>query len=463
MTRGNSNLLCMEIAGDTVAAALFAPAAPQPRPLAAAVVARDGRPLSQCLAELRRRLGQAPVERCLVALGAERFSFRTVSLPFAEPRKIAMVLPMELSEQVPQAIDELLIDFTLAGAADPGVTVLAALLPRLLLAELHEALAEVGWRPSSITVAGFDLARSLLSRGERDFLLLDGEAGRFTLILAHEGRVAGIRPLFAGAALAAGAEAELTGEIRRTVLASPLADPAFSGMSLLHNGHCPLAAAVPWHLRPCPAAAAPGEISGELGEARLRRLFAMAARPPREGQRLEFCRGEFAPRPSLWRGGGRRGWAVLAMALVAAGLFGYDYYRLVAQRDDLQRRLAATFAETAPPGSRMVDPVRQLQVMIRELETAGARGGASGQAAVVDVLAEISLRIPVQLEVRLARFAADGEMYLLKGSTGDYNTVEAVRAALERSPLFAGVSIAAASREERGARVGFEMKLLPAR
>ena len=467
MTRGNSTLLCMEIAGDTVAAALFAPVVPQPRPLAAAVVARDGRPLSQCLAELRRRLGQGPVARCLVALGAETFSFRTVSLPFAEPRKIAMVLPMELAEQVPQAIDELLIDFTTTRAADSSaVTVLAALLPRLLLAELHAALAEVGWRPSSITVAGFDLARSLLARGESNFLLLDSEAGRFTLILAHQGRVAGIRPLFAGAALAAGAEAELTGEIRRTVLASPLGDPAFSGMSLLQNGPCPLAAAVPWQLRPCPAAAAPGEISGELGEARLRRLFAMAARPPREGQRLEFCRGEFAPRPSLWRGAGRRGWAVFAVALaalVAAGLFGYDYARLVAQRDDLQRRLAATFAETAPPGSRMVDPVRQLQVMIRELETAGARGGASGQAAVVDVLAEISLRIPAQLEVRVARFAADGEMYLLKGSTGDYNTVEAVRAALERSPLFAGVSIAAASREERGARVGFEMKLLPAR
>ncbi len=468
MTRGKSNLLCVEIVGETVAAALFASAATQPRPLAAAMVARDGRPLGQCLAELRRRLGEAPGERCLVALGAEHFSFRTVSLPFAEPRKVAMVLPMELAEQMPQPIDELLVESTPVGAADnSGVTVLAALLPRLLLTEIYAALAEVGWRPSSVTLAGFDLARSLLARGEEEFLLLDGEAGRFNLLLAHGGRVAGIRPLFSGAELAAGAEVELLDEIRRTVLADPRGGLALSGASLFHNGPCPVAvSAGPWHPRPCPIAAAPGEILGELGERRLRRLFAMATRPAREGQRLEFCRGEFAPRPALLRAAGQRGRAALAVALgllVACGLFGYDYARLVAQRDDLQRRLAAAFAETAPAGSRMVDPVRQLQVMIRELEGAGARNGATGRATVVEVLAEISLRIPAQLPVRVARFAAEGEMYVLKGSTADYNTVEAVRAALERSPLFSAVSIAAATQQERGQRVGFELKLLPAR
>ena len=461
--RRHSSLICLEIEAEKIVAARFEPATSTPSPLATAIVDRQGQTLAESLAKMREKLGCGGEAVCRVGLAADLFSFRSVLLPFADERKIAQVLPMELAERVPGEIDRLCLDGINVSVTPAGATVLAAMIERQELALVTKALAEVGWAAESLTIAGFDLAAALAAEACQDWLLVDDGASRATLFLARNRRIAAIRAL--PESVAAGGE-EMAKVIRQTVLASGLSELLGAEIPFYYNGTAPPPAPLaPWTPRPCPQGVAAAGRDERLPAEQLRRLVAMAGRDRGEKDRFEFCKGPFRPRPTSWPTlpGRRRGLWALSLMLLAASLYlAFDFFGLMAERDQLRRQVAETFHQAAGAETRMVDPVAQLQVLIKDLQASGANGGGSGPA-MVELLAEISLRIPAEVPVRLTRFSAEADMLLLKGVTGDFNSVETARAALEASPMFRGVTIAAANQEERSRQVAFELHLLLAR
>lgn len=442
-------------------AARFEPAASGLSLLTVAIADRRGQTLAESLARVRERLGGG-VAACRVGLAAEYFSLRSVLLPFADERKIAQVLPMELAERVPREIDHLCLDFLTVSVTPTGATVLAAMIEREELAQVTTALAEVGWAAESLTLAGFDLAAALAVSAGHDSLLFDAGGSRSTLFVVSNGKIAAIRTLPESATGGGEAMAKV---VRQTVLASGLPELLDAEIPLFYNGPIPLPANIaPWTPRPCPQVVIAASRDKSVPEERLRRFTAMAERDSGEKDRLEFCKGQFSPRPESWPAwlGGRQGLWALALMLCAAGCYlAFDYARLMVARDQLRRQVAETFHQAVGDETRLVDPVAQLQVKVKELQDLGTSGGSG--PTMVELLAEISLRIPVQVPLRLTRFSAEAEMMLLKGVTGDFNSVETARAALEASPMFRGVTIAAANQEERGRQVAFELQLLPAR
>lgn len=467
MTTRKQPILCLEIHEETVTAAFLRPTASGPELLKAINIERSGRSLGESLTELMGRLEVTTAMPCRVILGAEYCSFRTVSLPFTDARKIAMVLPMELAEEVPVEIERLLIEAKPIASSAGGVKMLVALIERTLLAEVVAAHKERGLRVESMGIAGFALATSLLQTGHDSFLLLDGDR-RLTLFLARGGEVVAIRPLAAAPVGADGDNAGLAKEIRQTILGCGLQELLTSPAVLYYHGPAPMPdAIVPWSVQPYPHRAALPKRGGQITAEQARRLMGVAGRDRSASRHFEFCKEEFDSRPSPWAAGRgrRRGLSAVALLLLVGGMFlAYEYFSLRAERDELRQRVAETFTEAAPSGSRMVDPVAQLQVMIKELEGVQRPQGSLGaRPSVVDLLTEISLRVPPQMSVRLTRFSAETELLLLRGVSGDFNTVETMRGALQQSPLFTEVTISAATQEERGQRVNFELKLLPVR
>lgn len=465
MTTRKQPILCLEIHEETVAAALFRPTASGPELLKAFTIERGGRSLDESLGELVGRLDITTAVRCRVILGAEYCSFRIATLPFADAKKIAMVLPMELAEEVPAEIERLLIDAKPIASSAGGVKMLAALLERALLAEVAAAHKERGLLLESIGIAGYALANSLLEAGHDSFLLLDGDR-RLTLFVAQGGEIVAIRNLATTPRRAEEDSSGLAREIRQTILGCGLQELLTSPAVLYYHGPRPMLEAIPpWSVRPYPLWAAPGNAGGQLTAERVRRLMGVAGRNRSASPHFEFCKEEFAARPSPWTTwrGRRRGLSALALLLLAGGMYlAYDYFSLRAEREELRQRVAKTYAEVVPSGSRMVDPVAQLQVLVKEIEGVQRVQGRDGAGhSVVDLLTEISLRVAPQVPVRLTRFSAEAGLLLLRGVTADFNTVETMRGALQQSPLFTEVTISAATQEERGQRVTFELKLLP--
>jgi len=459
--RRNSSLICLEIEAERIVAVRFEPAASGPSPLAVAIAERRGQTLAESLVKIGEKLGGGAAV-CRVGLAAEYFSFRSVLLPFADERKIAQVLPMELAERVPQEIDRLCLDFLTVSVGPSGATVLAAMIEREELSSLTTALAAVGWVAESLTLAGCDLAAALAASAGQDLLLVDGGGSRSTLFVVSNGTIAAVRALPESAT---GGGDEMAKTVRQTVLASGLSELLDTEIPLYYNGPAPLPANIaPWTPRPCPQAVVAVGREERLSEERLRRLTVMAGHDSGERDRFEFCKGQFSSRPAPWPAvlGRRRSLLALFLMLLAVCLYlAFDYAGLMVTRNQLRRQVAETFHQAVGAETRLVDPVAQLQVLVKELQVLGTSGGSG--PTMVELLAEISLRIPVRVPLRLTRFSAEPEVVLLKGVTGDFASVEMARAALEASPMFRGVTIAAANQEERGRQVTFELQLLPAR
>ena len=108
----------------------------------------------------------------------------------------------------------------------------------------------------------------------------------------------------------------------------------------------------------------------------------------------------------------------------------------------------------------MVQPVQQLQVRIDETRKLYA-GSSQGESNLrkVDLLAELSSRVPDTLEIKFTRLVADENDVRLRGETADFNTVDNVQKELQKSDLFSSVVISSANLAPQGGGVRFELKL----
>jgi Tfp pilus assembly protein PilN len=78
---------------------------------------------------------------------------------------------------------------------------------------------------------------------------------------------------------------------------------------------------------------------------------------------------------------------------------------------------------------------------------------------VVDLLRDISLRIPESVDVQMTRIVVDPDTLLIKGDTDNFNTVDTIKKGLEASTDINKVTISSANLDRSGKRVQFEMKL----
>jgi len=78
--------------------------------------------------------------------------------------------------------------------------------------------------------------------------------------------------------------------------------------------------------------------------------------------------------------------------------------------------------------SRIVDPVQQLRVKIKELKQSNVSRPETGtNKRVLDLLKEISQRIPKSLNVHINRMVIDTETVRISGKTDAFNEVDKIK------------------------------------
>jgi len=447
--------------------------------------------LADAVAAVRDHLGYAG-EPCRVSLSCHDFFFRNLSFPFHDKRKIDKILAIELEESVIVDIDEVLVDALVTGKKGSRSTVVAAMIDKKALGDHLALLAECGLDPEIVTIAHVQTALQLAKNGALSrFVLVDAGCKKATIYVMIDGRMRLIRAIAfedgSGARFgidknshqvfakrperAENTFASLSMGIRHTLYAL---DDTEAGLPLYLTGaladvpdaRAKIASNLGCDVHFCDILRPPVNVAPECGLWRADLMTSALALGIRSGKKqigFNFRKDHFGRRVSWerYRRLAPRIAIVLAIGAVIGGAYLWNDYSLRQKEvQTLRVQGESVFKETLPGISRIVDPVQQLQVEIREM-----RVGALGDAALesdmkmLDLLAEISVRIPSSLNVHVQRLVADRNTILLRGVTDTFNSVDAMKKVLEKSTYFGNVTINSANLAARSSDIRFELRL----
>jgi len=474
---------------------------------------RSGATLAELLAELAKT-HRLPTQNVVCALPGDRVSSRTIEFPFRDRRKIAQALPFEVESQVPFDLEDIVIDWAEIASEKSRSELVATISPRKEVALLLNVLRQAELEPRVVEAEGLVLGnlcglfelpgrRIVLDVGHRKStlcLLLDGRpvaarsfpvAGRaLTEALAKDLDVDGdeaervkheegilAEAVAARAPMALTTLDRLAREVVRSIgalepqIGGTPADrldaiTLVGGSARLHRLDEYLSERTGIPTAPLEFPQGPAATSLVAGGDPL--VFgpatALALRgSTRAGTRMNFRKHELAYKVDFLQIGRELRWTLVlaALAVLLLGANAITSLRLKTQRAEaLEAQVAALYSEAFPGRPVPANPARALATEIREARTrAEVLGVYRGNLSALDLLAELSGRVPADLDVVFEELSIDGKVIRIRGHTKSFETVDRLRAELGRAPLFTRIQTSELQADDRRGGNTFSMTL----
>ncbi len=445
--------------------------------------------LEEALKALVEQVGPE-ADICISSIPGEHVSYRNLRMPFRDKKKIRQTLAFELETMVPFPVEDLLVDFTVADRSDQS-EILAASVKQAYISEYLAHLQANGIDPAVLDIRGVPTACWLLRQAGTpdDGLLLEIGLKRNTMILYLNRRIALVRTLpFNGSAIDRCPDTQAAEQIE-SCLRSFCTDVQYTlhafgsqtaktvrpqsvfitGSGALYPDtenllsrfldlpveRIDLATDSRIHMDE--------NIAGAWNPELMNNALALAVREAKQGLGFNFRRDGFEVKKQYFRHNKEIRKAVafliVVLCLLAVDL-GVDYYFLKKRYKILDQQITQVFRQTLPDVKRIVDPVHQLKAKINEInKSALSLPGISAKRKALDLLRDISLRVPESADVDMTRIVVDPDAVLIRGETDTFNTVDTIKKGLEPSAYFDAVTISSANLDRSGNRVRFEMKL----
>ena len=457
--------------------------------------------ISVVLPELLQQVGfkSGP---CILGLPLSIISLRNLTLPFTDHRKMVQVLPLELEEQLLVPIDDQVVDFMVTGRVGAGSRLLVAALEKEYLHTLIPILEENGLAVQRIAPAISTLAREHMQGWGKNDPTLFLQAGSQTMNMAFwaDGRVIFMRHVAYSENVFIESFDTLQREVgvldRETLEKGILSICETIKTSLYYFQQDPsggiqaevailsgdLSGENEWReligreleldvvVRPLPRKIPGIRFSGSVAEQWnpdvFDSAFALALsglKKQKKSEVLNFLQGEFSS--ASWFLLSKRSLmaAAAVLILICSGALGYlwtDYRALDARSSSLRQEMNDVFKTTFPEVTRIVDPLVQMQSKLREVQTSEVSLPLfSGEKRVLEILADISARIPKQLSLHVSRLVIDKESVQIKGTTDAYNNVDVIKNKLAASSRYAAVKIVSATADKKKGKIRFEIRL----
>ena len=450
---------------------------------------------------------------CITALPAKSFSFRNISLPFKNKKKIGQTIAYELEPLIPYSADDVLIDYVITDQTDQS-DILSAAVHKSIVGDLTRLLAEFWVEASIIDIDAVPVVSRLLTSGAVGVvagcgLLLDIGARDTAGVLFGKSGILHIRHLaFGGENITktiaealkiefseaekkkrtgytdeAGEEISVVcekffSEVKNTLQFLGLKgdlkeDP---GKVFLTGGgalYPPLqkkmetSFSLPIEMVDISAAddiTMEKEVKNDWNPMLMNQALALAIRETKKGAGFNFALGEFGPKRKYekFRKDFRWAAAIVFIILCAFGVDLYiDYHYDRAHLNRLESEITAVFKKTCPEVTRIVDPVHQLKVRIAEARnsSSGLNGAGSG-IKTLNIIKDISRLVPESTDFLITSFTFDGAAVKIKGETDNFNTVDKIKNSLSKSNYFKNVTISSASLIKKGSRVGVDLRMM---
>jgi type II secretion system protein L len=432
----------------------------------------------------------------LTSIPAENASYRNLQMPFKEPKKIRQTLPFEIETVVPFPSENLVVDFTIVERADES-EVLGVSVKKAYLAEYLSQLQACGIDPDVLDIRCVPTVSWLLKQEETpdNGLLLEIGAKRNLMILFLKRHIALIRTFAADGVAPASADSDVTHNGADDLAPEDIESRLRTFCTDVQNTMHAFAWQIKKEIRPekifftGPAALYPE--TGDLlkgfldipveqvdlrGNKKVRlessvakvwnpglmdNALALALRDDKQGQGFNFRKDAFEVKKhySALKAWIRKAalFLIVIFSLLAVDL-GTDYYLLKKRYTALDQNIKAIYRKTFPEAKRIVDPVQQMRVKIKEMKNS-ARPGAKANQGILQVLRDISQRVPKSTDMNVMRLVVDPETVRMSGDTDTFNAVDTIKNRLEPSAYFSAVTITSANLDRTGKRVQFEIKL----
>jgi general secretion pathway protein L len=458
----------------------------------------EGRGLEGGLAALSEQVDlKADTQIC--SIPAEQASYRNFPMPFRDKKKIRQAIIFEVETMVPFSIEDLVVDFTMTDQSEQS-QILAALIRRERISECLESLQRHGIDPGILDINGVPMALWLFKQDDTpdSGLLLDIGAKTSTMVLFLKRHISLIRPFSLSGTFFAQSitdqeykqsegtqkdeqiEALFTSlcrDVRHTIHAFGVLEKGkiepekvyITGQGSLHPGvesilekalYAPVERI---NLARDAHVAMNGDIAGVWDPATMDNALALALRDSRQGMGFNFRKEEFEVKKryvglrKLMRNAALFGGIIILLILTDVGI---EYYSLKNKYTKLDNQISKIFRQTLPEVTRIVDPIQQMKAKIQEISVSDlSLPGIGREERVLDLMRDISIRIPTSLDVRVLSMVIDPETVQIKGETDTFNTVDAIKKGLEPSPYFNEVIISSANLDRSGKRVQFEVNL----
>jgi general secretion pathway protein L len=449
-----------------------------------------------------------PTEHVVVSLAGDRVSTRRLSFPFRDRRKIGPAVPFEVEAQVPFELDDFFVDWEIVGQQKGHTEVTATLAPRSEVALLLETIRDAGINPRTVEAEGLVLA-NLASVFELDGTRLLADIGhrKTTLCLCVNGRAVAARTVpIAGLAITealarergiAELEAEgvkisdgifggtgrsespagvavadqLAREMVRTLgsLETAAGDgeaPALSEIVLMggtaHLHRLDEFLAEHTGLRVGRLALPPAEVGAALVAGGDPVVFAPAIALAVRGSmrartRMNFRQDELARRIDLRKLGRELRWTagLAGIALLLACASTVANITLQSRRaEQLEQQTARLYQEAFPGRPAPAGVLAAMREAVRGAEQrADTLGIYRGNLSALQVLAEISSRVPADLDVVFEELSIDRQVIQIKGHSPSFQSVDRLKAELQNYTPFSEIKLGeVASDARRGGR-----------
>jgi len=465
----------------------------------------DSPPLAQ---QLRRfaSLYRLPGEYVVAALPGDRVTGRRLVLPFRERRRLAQAVPFELEGEMPFALEDVVVDWDVVRSEGQRAEVIALAVPRVEVGRQLETLREAGLEPRTLEVEGLvlgNLAALFPQPGTK--LYVDIGHRKTTLTLCADGKPLAMRTVpIAGRALtqamakerglvwneAEGVKCEegiessaaahfvidrLAREIVRTLggfegylagLAPLESLTLLGGSGRLHRMDELLAERVglPAIRTTFPRGEAGSALVAGGDPLVFSNALALALRGTLGAStRMNLRQEEFAYRIDL-RQIGRELTVTARLAALALGLgaavLGTSVVIQSRRAGALERELGTLYAQVFPGKSPPANVATAMREAVRAAhERADALGVYRGNLSALDLLSEISARVPQNLEVVFEELSIDRQMVHIRGYSKSFEGVDRLRTELSKFEPFSQIQVSEIQSDEKHGGKSFSVTI----
>ncbi|MEK6745229.1 MAG: type II secretion system protein GspL [Nitrospirota bacterium] len=353
------------------------------------------------------------------------FSQRTLTLPFADRKRIEKALPFEVEDLVPFDLGDVVLDHLVLWSAtekkETATPVLCMLLPKTVLRQHLDLLAGAGIDPQAIvpSFAGLSAVANMMPKDTGTLLLCGAD-----VCFRQSGVLKALRSFSIG---------QPTGGLRHVLQALEIEhqEKVEKAALLIDDGS---ARAILAEAGVAVDLVIP-EINGKKALDPVSLGIALL-------DDVNFRKGEFAYHLAD-EGTRRKRRMLIIAAAVAALLFTVNIavkFSIVRSGyGKLDAEIKEIYRQTFPDGKPAADPVRQMRDKLSEAKKLfGALGSGS---SVLDVMKTVTDGIPKEVRVNFTEFVLESDRLKLQGEASSFESVDKIKAELQKSPLFTEVTV----------------------